>query len=157
MSDRWFRLHEERDTPAEELEREVVAANDHGTLVPPSGTLLLGRYGGEPAGTAGVRLLGGGPAAELKRLFVHARARGTGGGPVLLAAAEEAARALGARVLLLDTRSDLAEAWSLYERSGYERTAPHNQEPYAERWYRKRLCGGPVNSRSAGPPWPRGG
>jgi GNAT superfamily N-acetyltransferase len=148
VSDRWFQVHEERDTPVEELEREVVAANDHATLAPPSGMLLLGRYGGEPAGTAGVRLLDGcGTAqgepgelvAELKRLFVLKEARGTGGGPVLLAAAEDAARELGARIMLLDTRSDLAEAWSLYERSGYERTAPHNHETYAERWYRKRL------------------
>ncbi len=145
MSDRWFQVHEGRDTPPEELEREVVAANDHATLAPPSGVLLLGRYGGEPAGTAGVRLFTGGgvagqePAAELKRLFVRKEARGTGGGPVLLAAAEDAARALGARAVLLDTRSDLTEAWSLYERNGYERTARHNDDVYAERWYRKRL------------------
>lgn len=148
VSDRWFRMHEERDTPADELEREVVASNDHATLVPPSGMLLLGRYEGEPAGTAGVRLLNGcgeaqgesaAAAAELKRLFVLKEARGTGGGPALLAAAEEAARTLGARTMLLDTRSDLTEAWSLYERSGYERSAPHNHETYAERWYRKLL------------------
>ncbi|MGA4844140.1 GNAT family N-acetyltransferase [Streptomyces sp. G45] len=150
VSDRWFQLHEGRDTPPDELEREVVAANDHATLAPPSGALLLGRYAGEPAGMAGVRLFegegggGGGAApgplaAELKRLFVRKEARGTGGGPVLLAAAEDAARALGARVMLLDTRSDLAEAWSLYERSGYERSARHNDDVYAERWYRKAL------------------
>jgi GNAT superfamily N-acetyltransferase len=148
MSDRWFQVHEGRDTPADELEREVVAANDHATLTPRTGMFLLGRYGNEPAGTAAVRLLNGRGAAEgepcelvaeLKRVFVIKEARGTGGGPVLLAAAEEAARVLGARTMLLDTRSDLAEAWSLYERSGYERTEPHNDEAYAERWYRKRL------------------
>ncbi|MEW2527495.1 GNAT family N-acetyltransferase [Streptomyces sp. NPDC047071] len=144
MSDRWYQVHEGRDTPPEELEREVVAANDHATLAPPSGLLLLGRYAGEPAGTAGIRLFAGGdaaqgPAAELKRLFVRKEARGTGGGPLLLAAAEVAARALGARAVLLDTRDDLTEAWSLYERNGYERTAPHNDDSYAERWYRKRL------------------
>ncbi len=148
VSDRWFQAHEERDTPADELERELVVANDHATLTPPSGMLLLGRYEGKPAGTAGVRLLNGcctaqgesgRAAAELKRLFVLKEARGTGGGPALLAAAEDAARTLGARTMLLDTRSDLAEAWSLYERSGYERTAPHNHETYAERWYRKCL------------------
>ncbi|MFJ4466438.1 GNAT family N-acetyltransferase [Streptomyces sp. NPDC089424] len=148
VSDRWFQVHEGRDTPADELEREVVASNDHAVLTPPSGVLLLGRYGGEPAGTAGVRLLErdsaaqGEPAevaAELKRVFVRKEARGSGGGPVLLAAAEDAARALGAGAMLLDTRSDLAEACSLYERSGYERAAPHNHATYAERWYRKRL------------------
>ncbi|MGY0489848.1 GNAT family N-acetyltransferase [Streptomyces sp. WG-D5] len=144
VSDRWFQLHEGRDTPAEELEREVGAADDRATLTPPLGVFLLGRYAGEPAGTAGVRLLEGhadtdGPAAELTRVFVRKDARGTGGGPALLAAAEDAARELGAAVVLLDTRGDLTEAWSLYERSGYARTAPHNRAAYAERWYRKRL------------------
>ena len=148
LSDRWFQVHEGRETPADELEREVVAANDHAALAPPSGVLLLGRHGGEPAGTAGVRLLGGDGAArgepgevaaELKRVFVRKEARGTGGGPVLLAAAEDAARAFGARTMLLDTGGDLVEAWSLYERSGYERTVPYNNAAYAERWYRKRL------------------
>jgi GNAT superfamily N-acetyltransferase len=148
VSDRWFQVHEGRDTPVDELEREVVASNDHVTLTPPAGMLLVGRYGGDPAGTAGVRLLNGYGAAqgepaeltaELKRVFVLKEARGTGGGPALLAAAEDAARALGARIMLLDTRSDLTEAWSLYERSGYKRTVPHNHETYAELWYRKRL------------------
>ncbi|MET7745609.1 GNAT family N-acetyltransferase [Streptomyces sp. NPDC005385] len=148
VSDRWFQVHEGRDTPVEELEREVIASNDHGTLAPPAGMLLVGRYGGAPMGTAGVHLLNyqgatgaepTEPAAELKRVFVLKEARGTGGGPALLTAAEDAARALGARIMLLDTRSDLAEAWSLYERNGYERTVPHNNDPYAERWYRKRL------------------
>ncbi|MFE9812029.1 GNAT family N-acetyltransferase [Streptomyces sp. NPDC005548] len=158
VSDRWFQVHEGRDTPVDELEREVVASNDHVTLAPPAGMLLVGRYGGAPAGTAGVHLLNGNGngngngnahgaaqaeptelAAELKRVFVLKEARGTGGGPALLTAAEDAARALGAHIMLLDTRSDLTEAWSLYERNGYERTVPHNHEPYAERWYRKRL------------------
>ncbi|MEU8794328.1 GNAT family N-acetyltransferase [Streptomyces sp. NPDC048643] len=148
VSDRWFQVHEGRDTPPEELEREVVASNDHVSLVPPAGMLLVGRHGGAPAGTAGVHLLNGHgaaqgepaePTAELKRVFVLKEARGTGGGPALLAAAEDAARALGARIMLLDTRSDLTEAWSLYERNGYERTLPHNHEPYAELWYRKHL------------------
>ncbi|MGH4027985.1 GNAT family N-acetyltransferase [Actinomycetota bacterium Odt1-20B] len=138
VSDRWFRLHEGRDTPPDELEREVVAAEDGATLVPPAGVLLLGRYGDEPLGMAGVRLIDA-ETAELKRVFVQKEARGTGGGPVLLAAAEDAARGLGARRMVLDTRSDLAEAWSLYERNGYVRTEPHNDEEYAERWYRKEL------------------
>ncbi|MFJ8804432.1 GNAT family N-acetyltransferase [Streptomyces sp. NPDC102487] len=103
VSDRWFQLHEGRDTPAEELEREVVASNDRVSFSPPTGTFLVGRYRGTAAGTAGVHLLNGQsaaegesaePAAELKRVFVLREARGTGGGPALLAAAEDAARAL---------------------------------------------------------------
>lgn len=138
VSDRWFRLHEGRDTPPDELEREVVAADDGATLVPPTGALLVARYDGEPAGTAGVRLVDA-ESAELKRVYVCDGVRGKGGGSVLLAAAEDAARALGARQMLLDTRSDLVEAWSMYERYGYVRSAPHNDDMYAERWYRKRL------------------
>ncbi|MFG2227623.1 GNAT family N-acetyltransferase [Streptomyces sp. NPDC048644] len=148
VSDRWFQVHEERDTPHRRVGARGRRIKRPRHAHAPSGMLLLGRYEGEPSGTAGVRLLNGCStaqgepgelAAELKRLFVLKEARGTGGGPALLAAAEDAARALGARIMLLDTRSDLAEAWSLYERSGYERTAPHNHETYAERWYRKRL------------------
>jgi hypothetical protein len=40
--------------------------------------------------------------------------------------------------LLLAAR-DGVEAQQLYLRSGYEETAAFNDEPYAERWFRKRL------------------
>jgi GNAT superfamily N-acetyltransferase len=137
VSDRWYLLHEQRTTPPEELEREI-AADDGDGLRPPAGVLLVARHDGVPAGTAGVRLMEPG-LAELKRVFVRGDLRGRGGGRILLAAAEAAARELGAHEIVLDTRHDLVEARRLYAAHGYREAAPHNDEPYAEHWFRKPL------------------
>ncbi|MFE4697212.1 GNAT family N-acetyltransferase [Streptomyces sp. NPDC056738] len=139
VSDRWYELHEGRTTDPDELEREI-AARTGAEFAPPAGVLLLARHDGEPGGTAGVRMLDAG-TGELSRVFVRADLRGKGAAPLLLAAAEAAARGLGARQLVLDTRSDLVEARALYARHGYEETAPHNDEVYAEHWFRKDLAG----------------
>ncbi|MGW0189513.1 GNAT family N-acetyltransferase [Streptomyces sp. NPDC003362] len=138
VSDRWYLLHEDRRTDPDELEREI-AAGASGGLTPPDGRLLVARYGGTPAGTAGVRRTAEASVAELTRVFVLPELRGKGGAALLVAAAEDAARALGARRLVLDTRGDLVEARALYARLGYAETAPHNAEPYAEHWFAKVL------------------
>lgn len=137
VSDRWYLLHEGRRTDPEELEREI-AARSGAELAPPRGRLLVARHGGEPAGSAGVRLLDA-STAELTRVFLYEGMRGRGGGALLVAAAEDAARALGATALVLDTRGDLVEARALYARLGYRETAPHNDDRYAEHWFRKEL------------------
>ncbi|MGV9883355.1 GNAT family N-acetyltransferase [Streptomyces sp. NPDC003006] len=137
VSDRWYLLRDGRPTDPEELEREV-AAESGADLAPPDGVLLVARYGDEPVGTAGVRLLDP-VTAELKRVFVREDTRGRGGGPVLLAAAEDTARALGAERIILDTRTDLVEARALYARHGYEEIEPYGERVYAEHWYGKRL------------------
>ncbi|MFG3099067.1 GNAT family N-acetyltransferase [Streptomyces sp. NPDC048182] len=137
VSDRWYLLHEGRRTSTEELEREI-AAESGAELAPPDSRLLVARCGGEPAGCVGVRLLDPG-TAELKRVFLYEGMRGRGGAARLVRAAEEAARALGAARMVLDTRSDLVEARALYTRLGYRETAPHNDSPYAEHWFTKPL------------------
>ncbi len=139
VSDRWYLLHEGRRTDPAELEREI-AAQPGTDLAPPRGRLLVARYGGEAAGTAGVRLLDA-ATAELTRVFLYERMRGRGGAALLVQAAEDAARALGASRMVLDTRGDLVEARALYGRLGYTETEPHNDEPYAEHWFAKRLSG----------------
>ncbi|MGW3283053.1 GNAT family N-acetyltransferase [Streptomyces sp. NPDC001002] len=139
VSDRWYLLHEGRRTDPAELEREI-AARTGSELAPPGGQLLVGRCGGVAAGSAGVRLLGS-TTAELTRVFVYEELRGKGGAALLVRAAEEAARALGAEELILDTRSDLVEARALYARLGYAETGRHNDDPYAEHWFRKKLVG----------------
>lgn len=138
VSDRWYLLHEGCRTDPAELEREV-AAQSGADLVPPRGRLLVARYAGEPAGSAGVRLLDA-ATAELTRVFVHEAMRGRGGAALLVGAAEEAARASGATRLILDTRSDLMEARALYARLGFTETEPHNAGPYAEHWFAKHLA-----------------
>ncbi|WP_435848050.1 GNAT family N-acetyltransferase [Streptomyces griseoluteus] len=137
VSDRWYLLHEGHRTDPAELEREI-AARTGAELAPPTGELLVARYGGAPAGSAGVRLLAP-DTAELTRVFLYAHTRGRGGAAPLVRAAEEAARALGARRMILDTRTDLVEARTLYARLGYTETERHNEDPYAEHWFTKDL------------------
>lgn len=137
VSDRWYLLHEGRRTDPGELEREI-AATSGAELAPPSGLLLVARYGGAAAGTSGVRLLDA-ATAELTRVFLHEAVRGRGGAALLVRAAEDAARGLGATRMILDTRGDLAEARALYARLGYAESAAHNDSPYAEHWFTKRL------------------
>ncbi|MGW3678459.1 GNAT family N-acetyltransferase [Streptomyces prasinus] len=137
VSDRWYLLHEGRRTDPGELEREI-AAESGDDLVPPRGRLLVARYGGEAAGSAGVRLLDG-TTAELTRVFLHPGMRGRGGAALLVRAAEDAARASGATRLVLDTRGDLVEARALYARLGFTETEPHNSGPFAEHWFTKLL------------------
>ncbi|MCL8010256.1 GNAT family N-acetyltransferase [Streptomyces sp. AS02] len=137
ISDRYYLLHEGRRTDPAELEREI-AVGAGAELTPPKGQLLIARYGGEPAGSVGIRLLDA-DTAELTRVFVHESVRGKGGGRVLVRAAEETARAFGAARLILDTRHDLVEARALYTHLGYEETAPHNDDVYAEHWFTKPL------------------
>jgi len=121
--------------PVTEAEVDTALADD------PSDDLacfLVGRYAGVPSGCAGVRLLGPG-VAELTRMFVRPGARRTGGGHALLAAAEDAALGLGARVMRLDTRHDLRAARALYTAHGYAEIPAYSHGPYAERWYEKHL------------------
>jgi ribosomal protein S18 acetylase RimI-like enzyme len=101
--------------------------------------LLVARERRAVLGCAGLRLLPGG-VGEVTRVFVVPSARGTGLGERLMRELEVHARVLGARELRLDTRRDLVEAQGLYARIGYEQTAPFNDGPYADRWFRKRLA-----------------
>jgi GNAT superfamily N-acetyltransferase len=140
VSDRWYRLHEGRTTDPDELEREI-AASTGSEFAAPTGVLLVARYDGEPGGTAGVRMLDG-TTGELSRVFVREDLRGRGGAAMLLVAAEQEARGLGAERLILDTRSDLVEARALYARHGYEETEAHNDDIYAGHWFKKDLTGG---------------
>ncbi|MEG3626473.1 GNAT family N-acetyltransferase [Streptomyces poriticola] len=142
VSDRWYLRHEGRRTDPRELEREIAAGAADTGLAPPRGLLLVARYGSAPAGTAGLRLLDA-ATAELTRVFVTAALRGRAGAELLVGAAEEEAAGLGARRMVLDTRSDLTEARALYARLGYAETAPHNSGPYAEHWFAKPIGGVP--------------
>ncbi|WP_282699618.1 GNAT family N-acetyltransferase [Streptomyces sp. CC219B] len=143
VSDRYYLLHEGRRTDPDELEREIAAATGD-DLAPPKGRLLVAWCAGEPGGSAGVRLLDA-DTAELTRVFVREPLRGKGAAPLLVRAAEDAARAMGAVRMILDTRNDLVEARALYARLGYAETEPHNDDVYAEHWFAKDLRSGDLN------------
>jgi ribosomal protein S18 acetylase RimI-like enzyme len=126
--------------PATEEEIDSAIRDDPSDdLAPPAGVLLVARERRAVLGCAGLRLLPGG-VGEVTRVFVVPSARGTGLGERLMRELEVHARVLGARELRLDTRRDLVEAQGLYARIGYEQTAPFNDGPYADRWFRKRLA-----------------
>lgn len=127
----------ERPVTEAEIDQGLLDFPDDG-LTDPTGRFVVGRLDGRPLACGGIRLLD--PAtAELTRVYVDPRARGTGGGAALLRALEEAGRELGAERVRLDTRSDLVEARALYARHGYAEIPAYNSGPYAEHWFEKQL------------------
>ncbi|MFB6839552.1 GNAT family N-acetyltransferase [Streptomyces sp. NPDC056361] len=107
-------------------------------LTPPTGQFLVGRYDGKPAACGGVLLLDA-ERAELTRVFLRHAFRGTGGAGILMDGLEDAARALGARRMVLNTRLDLVEARALYTRHGYAEIPAYCTGPYMDIWYGKEL------------------
>jgi ribosomal protein S18 acetylase RimI-like enzyme len=86
-------------------------------------TTYLGAVDGQPVGFACLRLIphvqGDEPYAELTDLFVDAPFRRRGVARALLAHVEAAARAAGAREVVLITGFDNAGAQAAYRASGY--------------------------------------
>ncbi|SNR84894.1 Acetyltransferase (GNAT) family protein [Haloechinothrix alba] len=107
-------------------------------LTPPDGAFLLAYTAGRAAGCAGVRRLDT-HTWELKRMFVRPSSRGLGVGRRLLEVAEEHARESGAETMVLDTRSDLIEARTLYAAHGYVEVSDYNGSVYADHWFAKLL------------------
>ena len=105
----------------------------------PGGAFLILRLDGEAVACGGMTPLEEG-AAYLKRMWVAPEARGHGLGRKLLGALEEKARALGYRVVKLETHRVLGEAQHLYRSSGYTEVTAFNDEPYAHHWYAKNLA-----------------
>ena len=113
-------------------------AEDARTLRAPGGLFLLARSEGSAIACGGLRDLGAG-VAEVKRMWVSDDWRGAGLGGRLLRALEEHARALGHRVVRLDTNGALVEAIAMYDRAGYRRIGRYSDNPYAQVWFEKDL------------------
>lgn len=126
-----------RPATAEEID-EGLTDDGAERLAPPTGAFVVGRFEGVAAACAGFLVVEAG-VAELTRVFVRPRARGTGGGGLLLATVESLARALGVRQIRLDTRNDLVEARGLYAKHGYREVPAFHHGPYAEHWFAKEL------------------
>lgn len=126
--------------PATEAEIDEGLTDDGvDRLAPPTGGLVVGRFDGVAASCVGVFLAPATATATLTRVYVRPAFRGTGGGGLLVAAAEDLARGAGMRVLRLDTRSDLVEARGLYAKHGFREVPAFNSGPYAEHWFAKEL------------------
>jgi ribosomal protein S18 acetylase RimI-like enzyme len=99
--------------PWEDDLREIRA-----TYIDSGGDFLVGLLDGELVAMGG--LLRRTPdEAEIKRMRVHPAVQRRGFGHLLLERLEERARALGCRVIRLDTTEQQAAAQRLYESAGY--------------------------------------
>ncbi|MFB6776426.1 GNAT family N-acetyltransferase [Streptomyces sp. NPDC056352] len=127
----------QRPATAEEID-EGLSGDGADLLTGPTGAFVVGRFDGKPASCAGLLVVDA-DTAELTRVFVRPEFRGTGGGGLLLAAAESAARAFGVRQIRLDTRNDLVEARGLYAKHGYREVPAFHRRQYAEHWFAKEL------------------
>ncbi|MEZ5115189.1 MAG: GNAT family N-acetyltransferase [Candidatus Nanopelagicales bacterium] len=105
-------------------EDETAVDDDH--FAPPSGAFFVGLLDGTPVAMGGWRLrpdvsaLGGGLAAEVKRMYVVPPQQRRGFARAVLAHLEGTARAAGADVMVLETGLEQPEAIALYESCGYQ-------------------------------------
>lgn len=99
-----------------------------GAYAPPGGALVMALVEGEPAGCAALRPFEEG-RCEAKRLYVRPQYRGMGLGRALLVWVIEEARTLGYSELVGDTVPQMQTALAMYDRSGFERTAPYSASP----------------------------
>jgi GNAT superfamily N-acetyltransferase len=100
--------------------------------------MLVAYLRGEPIGCGALKLHRRKPC-ELKRMWVDPEARGLGLGRRLLAELESRAVRAGAKRARLETSRHLPEAIALYRSSGYVEVPAFNREPFADRWFEKRL------------------
>ena len=77
--------------------------------------------------------------AELRKMYLHAAARGQGHGRRLLEHALHEARRLGVRTLTLETATVLKEAIALYRRYGFEPFNAAHCSPRCDQTYRLEL------------------
>ena len=105
---------------------------------PPAGSFLLAALDGETVGCAGLQHLDD-DTSEIKRMWVSPSARGQGLARRLLARLESEVLASGRTSVVLDTNATLTEAIRLYEAQGYVAIERYNDNPYAQRWFRKAL------------------
>jgi ribosomal protein S18 acetylase RimI-like enzyme len=99
-----------------------------------SGVLLVVQSpAGEIVGTAGVRSLEPG-VGEIKRMWIRPHFQGLGLGRRLMNRCLEHARALGFRIIRLDTEKKMAAALHLYRSCGFREISDYNGNPRAEIW-----------------------
>jgi putative acetyltransferase len=99
-----------------------------GKYAPPGGRLALAHVEGRPAGCVALRPIDA-LRCEAKRLYVRPEMRGLGLGHLLLSWVIEEARAAGYREMVGDTMPVMQQALAMYDRAGFERTAPYGANP----------------------------
>jgi len=111
-----------------ELYPEMKAHRPKEIFGPGSG-FVVARLNGEAVGCGAWRSLGESApgVAEIKRMFVEAKARGRGISRQILAELERFARADGYTTVRLETGLRQPQAMRLYETSGYWRIEPYGR------------------------------
>ena len=99
-----------------------------GDYAPPGGILLVARLEGTPVGVVAYRRLDD-RTCEMKRLYVHASARGHGLSRQLVAALLSCARDAGYVEMRLDTLPMMGAAQRLYESLGFYDIPPYYDTP----------------------------
>ena len=107
-------------------------------MVPPNGAFLVGYDGARAVAIGGLRDLGGG-VCEIKRMYVVPDARSRGVGRALLAALEQAGRAIGYGTVRLDAGPEQKHSKVLFAATGYVEIAKYNANHIANYWAEKRL------------------
>jgi len=107
---------------------DLVALDNPGAILAEGGAILMAERDGEPIGCCA--LIPHGPGTlELAKMTVQEQLRGAGLGGRLMDAAIDAARALGARRLYLESNAALGPAIALYERTGFRHLPADAQPP----------------------------
>ena len=107
-------------------------------MVAPHGVFLVGYEDGEAVAIGGLRPLEDG-ICEIKRMYVVPAARSRGAGRALLAALEDAARALGYDRVRLDAGPQPRHSRALFANAGYVEIERYNANHIAEYFAEKRL------------------
>lgn len=87
-------------------------------VLPPKGSASVVHHAGKPAGMVFTRPVDP-DTQEIKRLYVQPALRGTGAGRALAEGGIAAARALGAKRIVLDSTKNLTDAARLYRSLGF--------------------------------------
>jgi len=99
-----------------------------GDYSPPSGSLLLANYEGEPAGCIALRRIDD-RTCEMKRLYVKDIFRGKNIGKLLVDKIILEAKIIGYDKMRLDTTSTMRSAQKLYRSAGFYEIDPYYPNP----------------------------
>jgi ribosomal protein S18 acetylase RimI-like enzyme len=104
----------------------------------PSGFIYLARVGEQDAGCIALKPLAEDGVCEMKRLYVREQFRRYGIGRLLVQKCLDEAKAIGYRVMKLDTLSRMAPAIGLYRSFGFEDASAYYHNPIPEVVYMQR-------------------
>jgi len=126
-----------RRAPERGFDPKGATAEPH-EVRPPRGAFVLAYLRDEAIGCGAVKHHAGN-VSDIKRMWIAESARGLGLGRRLLEHLEGIARERGSTEARLETGDVLGEAIALYRSAGYVEVEPFNDEPFADRWFKKPL------------------